>query len=253
MPVFKDYAAYYNLLYKDKEYDKEANYIINFIQCFHETAETILNLGCGTGKHDYIFAEKGYDVTGVDMSAGMIDIAKESAKERNLKGSVDFVEGDIREIKLNREYDVVLALFHVMSYQTSNEDLLSAFETAYTHLKPGGILIFDCWYGPGVLSDPPVVRVKHLENENLEVKRIAQPQSHPNENVIDVNYTMIIKEKKTGQYSEITEKHRMRYLFKPELDLYFEKANFNLLHFSEWLKEEEPGLNSWNACFVLKK
>ena len=253
MNVFKDYAAYYNLLYEDKEYNKEASYIINFIHSHNENAKNILNLGCGTGKHDFIFSEKGYDVTGVDMSAGMIELAKEGAKERNLQGNLNFLEGDIRQIRLESQFDVVLALFHVMSYQTSNKDLLSAFETAYTHLKPGGIFIFDCWYGPGVLSDPPVVRVKHLENELLEVNRIAQPQSHPNENVIDVNYNVIIREKNTGQYSEIREKHQMRYLFKPELELIFDKTNFTLLQFREWLKDKEPGLNSWNACFVMKK
>ena len=51
--------------------------------------------------------------------------------------------------------------------------------TAAKHLKPNGVFIFDFWYGPGVLTDPPVVRLKRLENEEIEVLRIAEPVMHP--------------------------------------------------------------------------
>lgn len=253
MDIFKDYASYYNLLYQDKEYGAEANYIICLINKYCKDAKSILNLGCGTGRHDYIFATNGYDVTGVDMSPQMVEIAKQGAIENHFKGTVQFFEGDIRSLRLKNQYDVVLALFHVMSYQITNDDLHKAFETAQIHLKPGGVFIFDCWYGPGVLTDPPAVRLKKFENEELEVKRIARPISHPNENVIDVNYDIIIKEKKTSRYTEVSEKHRMRYLFKPELELFFKEANLDLLHHTEWMTENHPDLKSWNAVFIVKK
>lgn len=253
MNLFKDYASYYDLLYKDKDYQKEANYVISLIGSSLPTAESILNLGCGTGKHDYIFAEKGYNVTGIDLSKEMVEMARKGIESLELKGDLEFFEGDIRSLRLPKKYDVVLSLFHVVSYQTSNQDLLKALETAFLHLKPGGIFIFDCWYGPAVLSDPPVVRVKFLEDEHLEIKRIAEPVHHPNQNVIDVNYLLIIKNKRTTDYSEVKEKHPMRYFFIPELMMFFEKTNFKLVECKEWMTGKEPGINSWNVSFIIKK
>ena len=56
MSVFKDYSNYYDLLYSDKDYEAEADYIDHLIQKNNPGAKTILNLGCGTGKHDFLLA-----------------------------------------------------------------------------------------------------------------------------------------------------------------------------------------------------
>src|ERR1051325_10396521 len=77
---------------------------------------------------------------------------------------VRFVKGDARNVRLGRRFGAVISLFHVMSYQTTNEDLSASFITAREHLERGGIFLFDCWYGPGVLTDRPSVTVKHLSD-----------------------------------------------------------------------------------------
>ena len=201
MPVFGAYSRYYNLLYQDKDYDGEAEYVHNLIRKHQPGATSILNLGCGTGRHDLLLAQMGYEVTGIDQSEEMLAVAtsqlsslisqQECAHPSNLnsrQGSLSFQQGDIRTIRLNKTFDVVTSLFHVISYQTTNDDLRAAFATARAHLKPGGIFIFDCWYGPAVLTDRPAVRVKRLEDTAIFVTRIAEPVMHPNDNIVDVNY-----------------------------------------------------------------
>ena len=93
----------------------------------------------------------------------------------------------------------------MISYQLKNEDILAMFNTATVakHLKPNGVFIFDFCYGPGVLTDPLVVRWKRLENEEIEVLRIAEPVMHPNENVVDINYCVQVKQKESGKVSEL--------------------------------------------------
>ena len=71
------------------------------------------------------------------------------------------------------------------------------FETAFTHLVRSGLFIFDFWYGPAVLAQRPEVRVKHLEDEIIEVTRTADPTLHLNENVVDVNYSVVVKAPKS--------------------------------------------------------
>ena len=75
--------------------------------------------------------------------------------EKKTAGGLTFTTGDIRDIRLNQRFDVVIALFHVISYQTTNDDVTAAFQTARQHLNPGGIFIFDVWYGPAVLTERP--------------------------------------------------------------------------------------------------
>lgn len=249
MNNFAKYAAYYDLLYQDKDYIGETNYIESLIRKFHHGAKTILDLGCGTGKHATLLAAKSYQVHGVDLSEAMLA----ETQKMNLDKNLVFTQGDVRFVRMNIIFDVVISLFHVMSYQITNKDLEDTFQTVFEHLAPGGILIFDCWYGPAVLTDRPTTRIKRLENEKISVIRIAEPIMHANENIVDVNYQIIIKEKGTDKVEEIKEIHHMRYLFKPELCWLLEKNGFELLDSFEFMSGRELGYQTWNGCFIVRK
>ena len=250
MSVFNEYARYYDLLYRDKDYTAEAEYVHGLIQAQAPGAKSILNLGCGSGRHDRCLTELGYTVTGVDLSKEMLSAARNAAADN---ASLEYVQGDVRTVRLAHSFDVVISLFHVMSYQVSNDDLLAAFATAHSHLKPGGTFIFDCWYGPGVLTDPPTVRVKELEDDVITVTRIAQPVMHPNENVVDVNYRVFLRDKASGTVREIVETHRMRYLFHPEVNLMLTMSGFEPQTSEEWLSAVPLSMSSWNALFTTRK
>ncbi|HXX81321.1 MAG TPA: class I SAM-dependent methyltransferase [Thermodesulfovibrionales bacterium] len=249
MNVFGTYSKYYNLLYKDKDYAGEAQFVHELLQTHSPGTKTILDLGCGTGRHDFLLAEKGYAITGVDRSEEMLMMAN---KRLCSTSNLSFIQGDIRTLNIGEQFDAVISLFHVMSYQTSNEDLKAAFSTVKRHLTPGGIFIFDCWYGPGVLSDRPSVRIKRLEDEEIVVTRIAEPVMHPNENLVDVNYLVFVKNKGDGSVEEIRETHTMRYLFKPEIESLFEVISMKYVGCYEWLTNHEPGQNTWRVYFIGK-
>jgi SAM-dependent methyltransferase len=254
MTVFGNYARYYDLLYHDKDYAGEAQFIHNLIQSQAPAAQTILELGCGTGNHAMLLAKAGYDIHGVDLSLEMLEGAKQRCAQlpQELAAKLKFTQGDIRQVRIDAKFDVVLSLFHVISYQTTNEDLLAAFETAKLHLSPGGIMIFDVWYGPTVLSEPPVVRVKRLEDESIQVTRIAEPAMYPNRNCVDVNYQIFIKDKNNGAVEEIKETHTMRYLFEPELNFLTAQSRMKIIDRGEWMTMKELGIHTWGAVFVVQ-
>ena len=251
MDRFGLYAQYYDLLYKDKNYVAEAEYINLLIKQYSLSAKTLLNLGCGTGKHDYCLADHGYHITGLDLSAEMITQAIRNMPVK-FKDQLNFLEGDIRSTDLKQKFDVVISLFHVMSYQVSNADLLAAINTAYQHLPDDGIFIFDCWYGPGVLTDQPVVRIKRMASDAINITRFAEPVINSLHNIVNVNYTILINEHGTLLVTEIKESHKMRYIFKAEIELMITNK-FKILNLFEWLKHDEPTINSWNAVFILQK
>lgn len=218
--VFDAYARYYDLLYRDKDYAAEAAYVAAHIRKSTPAARRILELGCGTGAHAEHLARLGYTVHGVDRSATMLAGAEERkvALPAEVAARLSFSLGDVRSVRTGETCDAVISLFHVMSYQTTDADLDAAFETAAAHLQPGGVFLFDFWYGPAVLTQRPDTRVRRLSDDEIEVTRIAEPVMLPDENRVDVNYTVFVKQKATGAISEITETHAMRYLFLPELE-----------------------------------
>ncbi len=253
MTLFQDYATYYNLFYQDKDYAAEAEYLQALIGTHHAGAATLLDLGCGTGGHAFPLARLGYQVTGVDLSA--VSIAQAQARlqtDKPPKAFLRFQQADIRTLQLHQRFDVVTALFHVLSYQTTHADITATLTTVRKHLAPGGIFICDFWYGPGVLSDPPRVAVKRLENATLRVTRLAEPQMHPNRNVVDVHYTIFALHKPTGQWSETRETHPMRYFFKPELEQFLMEAGLEMRCFYTWMTREAPGVGDWLGAGVFK-
>jgi len=252
MNIFDNYARYYDLLYRDKDYSKEAQFVHQIIQTHAPNARDLLELGCGTGIHAVELAKQGYHIQGVDFSDQMLQRACDRLSQitPDLASRLKFSRGDIRHLRLNQSFDVVISLFHVINYQTTNEDLLATFATVKEHLKPGGIFIFDIWYGPAVLSDRPAVRVKRLEDDKIRVTRIAEPVMHQNENWVDVNYQVFIRDKSSNAVEELWETHRMRYLFKPEIELLFKESQMQVIAFREWMSDQEAGFHTWSTYFV---
>jgi SAM-dependent methyltransferase len=242
MSTFDLYSEYYDLLYRDKDYAGEADYVISLLRKFAPGARTIMDLGCGTGKHAALFQKAGYDVAGVDLSETMLEQA------RTQYPAIAFQAGDARNVRLNRTFDAVTSLFHVASYQTSNHDLLNYLKTARTHLAAGGTFIFDFWYGPGVFNDPPTVRIKRLQNDRLQVTRIAEPTIDTDRDVVNVHYQVLVQH--DGQVQTIVEDHPMRYFFLPELELALNMCGFAVTAFLEWRGDTRPSASSWSACIV---
>jgi len=254
LSIFSNYAKYYDLLNQGKDYQKEVEYIHSIIQEYKSNAKSILDLGCGTGLHAISFAKYGYNIHGVDQSEKMIALANERLYNKpELKKNPQFAVGDIRNIDIDKSFDVIVSLFHVMSYQTTNEDLKNSISSVANHSKTGSLFIFDCWYGPAVLTDKPYKRTKIFEDNHLLVKRTAQPKMHPSKNLVDVNFDISITDKHSGDRQHLTELHKMRYLFEPELELLLNNYGFVILKTEEWMTRKAASYDSWYVTFICKK
>ena len=250
METFQDYAYYYNAFYKDKDYAKEARQIDEILKKYGKNIHSVINYGCGTGKHDIELSRIGYSCTGIDLSETMIEVAKQNSKNEEKK--IDFSVADIRKFEPEKKYDAVISLFHVMSYQNSTEDIRAAFQSARKALERDKVFLFDLWYGPGVLTDPPVVRVKEVEDDQYRLIRIARPVMYDERNIVDVNYEVLIIDKRTNITKTIKEVHSMRYFFRPELEILLQQAGFELMANIDCNTLEETDYNSWTSYFIAK-
>jgi SAM-dependent methyltransferase len=252
MSVFDKYSNYYDLLYKDKDYAAEAQHVDEVLQKCLPGAQSVMELGCGTGAHAVHLIRNGYDVHGVDVSEAMLARAEKNKSnlDPSLSRRLSFSIGDIRNVRLESTFDAVIALFHVIGYLPKNENIQAVLSTVRFHLKKGGIFFFDCWYGPAVLTERPEVRVKRFEDSKFRLTRIAEPTMIANENIVDVKYLLIAENKANKSVDIIQETHRMRYLFKPEIEMFFASAGIELVGIFEWMTNHEPDFTSWNISVV---
>ena len=246
---FESYAAVYDALYRDKDYQAETDFLETIFSKYAKSPpQTILDLGCGSGTHAFDLIRRGYRVTGVDRSEQMLELAREKAHQLGL--SADFHNGDIRQLDLGQTFNAVISMFAVMSYQTRNEDIELALQTAHRHLEPGGLFIFDCWFGPAVLAQRPSNRYTVVEEGDVRVIRFASPTLDILEQTVRVDYEVL--RLRSGQVlDEIKESHLMRFLFPQEIGHLLDKAGFQLIRLCPFMDlEGTPSEEDWNVTVI---
>ncbi len=245
---FEAYSKYYDLLYSNKDYQAESQYVKNIIKKNNSSASHILELGCGSGTHASYLCNEGYRVTGIERSESMIKVAE----QKNIKNFRPIL-GDITSYKIDDKFDVAISLFHVISYLTKLDELINCFNLVNKNLNTNGIFIFDIWYTPAVYFQKPETRIKRMSNENISVIRIAESEMVFNENLVNVNFEVIIKENKTGTINVINEVHPMRHFSFSEIDFLCKLCGFSIINAEEFLTSNIPSENTWGVCFILKK
>jgi SAM-dependent methyltransferase len=250
----ENYSQYYDLFYADKDYAAEAAFVRDIIQRHKPSARSILDLGCGSARHAVEFVRAGLKVTGIERSSDMIARAKDrvGGLSPDLRGQLTVVEGDATNYTPTAKYDAVVSLFHVVSYQTSNDALAGIFRCARSALSAGGLFVFDFWYGPAVLAKRPAVRVRRVTAPNVRLTRIAEPEHQLNQNVVDVKYTIIGVDQRNGRSEEAVEVHSMRYLFFPEIEMLASLHDFEVIEVGGWLTGQTLDEHQWSGYAALQ-
>lgn len=242
MSFFQKYSNYYDIIYQDKNYDKEVEFLQEVFKKYSLIEiKDILSLGCGTASNEIILAKKGFRIFGIDKSETMLKIAEEKTKGL----SIEFKMADIRDFKINKKFDLAMAMFNVIGYQTENSAMEKTLRNVSDSLKKNGLFVFDCWYGPAVLKDRPFDKTKKIR----EVIRVTKQKLDIENSVIDINFEIIKKGIKLFQ-----ENHRIRFWSLPELKYFLSRSGFELLKAYNFLDlESEISENNWNIFIIAKK
>lgn len=250
--VFNKYARIYDAFYTEKDYKSESDYVLSILNATE--ISSALELGCGTGRYTNEFALRGMNVHGIDFSYEMIQIAQDNYA--SLEGAIDpksiFEVADIRFFSSEAKFDLVLSLFHVVNYMIADEDLERFFRTAHRALVDGGSLVFDYWYGPAVISNPPEVRTRSISLRGSRIKRTAIPVLDTKKNCVDVNYKFEVDQFDMPEKETFEETHKMRYLFENEIATH-SSGLFKYTKSYGWMTKETPSDSNWSAVAVLKK
>jgi len=239
----KLYSNTYDIFNKDKKYKEEAKFVDKIIQKYKKNSKTILELGTGTGSHA-IFLAKKYNYTGVEKSGEMIKICE----EKKIKAKI--FKQDIRNLKLNKKYDIIVALFCVVVYLTNINEFIKTLKNVHKHLNKGGLFIFDFWYTPAVNSIKPQITHNIKKKDNNTYERIATPKI-VNSKRIDVVYKFNLNlGKKMYKSREI---HKVRHFSLSDIEKYSAKSALKPIHYCEMITKKKPSNMTWKILTVLKK
>ena len=135
MKLYGELADWWTLLSPPEEYEEEATfYGRELIGACDRPPKTMLELGSGGG-NNASFLKAQFAMTLVEPSLGML------ANSRALNPECEHVQGDMRTVRLSRQFDAVFVHDAVM-YMTTPDDLKAAIETAFVHCRPGGAALF---------------------------------------------------------------------------------------------------------------
>lgn len=130
-------AEVYDAIMSDVEYGAWADFILDAALGAGTEVGSVLDLGCGTGNSSAPFAQLGLPVTGVDLSAEMLEVARHKLPQAT------FVQGDFTSFDLGQTFDLVTSVFDSLNNLLDPKDFRRCAERTLAHLAPNGVFIFD--------------------------------------------------------------------------------------------------------------
>lgn len=138
MSSYKQFAYYYDRLTENVDYKVRGDYISNFFSDCGNGGNSLLDLACGTGTFTKYFADKGYNVCGIDLSEDMLTIA-----QSKLSGSATLLNADITSFDFESDFDYCICMLDSINHLQNISAVKKCFDCVYNSLKSGGLFIFD--------------------------------------------------------------------------------------------------------------
>lgn len=138
MTTYETFAAIYDEIMDDSLYDAWTDFSLRH---FPPQTKTILELACGTGIQAVRFAQAGFEVTGLDLSYEMLELAKSKAEKAQVQ--LDLVQADMLDMAGLGRFDAVTCYSDSICYMPDEEALAQVFREVATLLNDGGVFLFD--------------------------------------------------------------------------------------------------------------
>jgi SAM-dependent methyltransferase len=227
MDDFDRYAPFY-----DRDLDGFADDVQMVEQFALRTGSPILDLGCGTGRLLVPLARQGYELTGVDISGAMLDLARDRLARVRLGKQVRLVQQDMRQLDLGQTYRLVVCALSSFAHLLTPEDQQAALTRVREHLDPGGLLVLDMFNPdlPGMVSaEDQVVLDKSWTDPDTGRLVLKFVTRHVNWTTQVQQVTFILDEMdRQGSVRRTVFPFGMRFLLRAEAELLLQTAGLRL-------------------------
>jgi SAM-dependent methyltransferase len=242
--MYQRFAYLYDELINDVNYEEWLDYYFKIFQRYGLKPKLGLDLGCGTGSLTTLFADKGIEMTGIDLSEDMLMVAREKAEGRDIL----YLNQDMCEFELYGTVDFIVSSLDCINYITDKRDLLKVMKLVNNYLDPGGLFIFDIntdYKLEHIIGNNTFI----LENDNTFCS--WQNEYDKKRKICDFYLTFFSEE--DGMYHRFDEEHSERAYSIDEIKAVIEGAGMKLLNVYDAMTFKKPTAKSERVFFVVQE
>jgi SAM-dependent methyltransferase len=213
--VFDRSADLYDAIYlRMKDYAAESAKLGDILRVVAPSARRILDVACGTGEHAlHLRRAGGYEVDGIDLDGELL--ARAAAK--NPEGR--FTRADMTTFDLGETYDAVLCLFSAIGYVRTLDGLDAAMRRLAAHVRPGGVVLVEPWFPPGVLHVGRI-SLETVDDGDVRIVRMAYSEEAGRQSLTHFRYLV----GRPGSITHEEETHELGLFTVEEMRAAFEAA-----------------------------
>ena len=245
MDAYHTLAHSYDRLTNDVDYRATVEFYHEILRREGMNPKTAVDLACGTGSVAVLLAERGMQVTAVDLSAEMLCEAAQKAAE--MENPPLFVCQSLQELRLPRGVDLAVCALDSLDYITDPEDCAEAIRRIYRVLNPGGIFIFD-------VNTPAKLRAMDGQvflDEDDDVYCVWRGEFDEKTNIC--SYGMDLFQRSGDVWHRSFEEHREYAYSQEQLTDFLKKAGFTHIAVYADRKFEAPAPTEQRIYFKARK
>lgn len=222
--MFNKSASIYDAIYSFKDYAAEAARLHDLIAQRRAGAKTLLDVACGTGVH-LEHLQKEYEVTGVDLDEGLLEVAK-----GRLPG-VRLLREDMTSFNLGEVFDVVTCLFSAIGYAVTTDKLDDALSCMAQHVAPGGALFVEPWIFPNDWRENTLGTAIFVDEPELKIARFNTSARDGDVSLVSFHYLVATLD----GIEHFTETHEVGLFTDDEYRQAFDRAGLSVEFHAEGL------------------
>ncbi|MBF0779218.1 class I SAM-dependent DNA methyltransferase [Streptococcus cuniculi] len=244
MATYETFASVYDAIMDDGLYEQWTDFSLRH---FPKGKKKLLELACGTGIQSIRFKEAGFDVTGLDLSRDMLDLATKRAQEAGL--TIPFLEGNMLDLSNLERFDMVTCYSDSICYMEDEIEVGQVFQEVYQHLNEGGVFLFDV-HSTYQMDEVFPGYSYHENAEDFAFVWDTYADEPPHSIVHEL--TFFIQEA-DGRFSRVDEIHEERTYDLLTYDVLLEQAGFKNVKIYADFEDKEPRETSARWFFVAEK
>lgn len=236
-------AAGYDVVMEHVEYEAWAEYVHELLLAHHPEAETVLELGCGTGSLGLELQPLGpYHYAGTDRSAHMIRVAR--AKAEMMNPSLQFDVADFTNFRVDRPVDVLILLYDGLNYLLEEDDVRALFRCAHEALAPGGLFLFDQSTPSNSINNEPYFEDRgRADAFSYERRSRYNPETRLHKTILDV----------TVDGRRFREEHLQRAYDLDEIHVLLEETPFEIVALYDNFSTDPATADSERGHWIVRK
>jgi SAM-dependent methyltransferase len=226
---------------------------VEYVQLILEIAEAspqrVLDCACGTGNVSFELARHGYEVTGVDISAAMIEAAQQKLLELDAPLPVNFICADLAEFDLAEKFDAATCLYDSFNYILDPAKLERAFAQIGKHIHSGGVFVFD-------MNAPWAFEANLFTQRSRDPRKALhydwRAQYNPSTRICDVTM-QFERRSEDGRIETFSEVHRERAYAQSEVTAMLVQTGWQVLKVYDAYTLNPPHDRSERWYFVARR